>query len=226
MQRIEVEKNTTIPETVDWIKKLAAQGANDTRIKKIASNCIGNNTLECVFDKAYDLLLYVPTPDTEQQLRTVENMFRDGQGNCANYATLISAILQNLGIGHAFRTVSYSRPNEYEHIYIVTTDGTILDPVLGQQQDGTESRAKRPIKGKFNKEVKYKYKQDYYMPSLSVLNGCPQQRTTTPNVMGIISNPDQYSSLSRSKAVRVGFIKHRNKKPLGCADCDGNCGGK
>jgi hypothetical protein len=80
-----------------------------------------------------------------------------------------------------------------------------LDPVIGQKQNGKETKEGRPVKGSYNKEVKYNYKLDYLMPQLEILQG-----TETVNNKRKISG--------RSQAVRLKVLS----KNIGCCSCGGN----
>lgn len=153
-----------------------------------------------VYSTKVDYKLFCPACQSsnlklKQQLRTIDNILRDHKGNCTHYAILIGGMLINMKIGFKDRVVGYDKPNKYDHIYVVTDSGIILDPVQGQKQDGTDTKFNRPVKGKFNKEVKYRYKLDYPMPNLEILQGtlgCDQAFAP------IVKN--------RSSAARLGLI--------------------
>lgn len=202
-----ITTDTTIPLTVDWIRKIAVEGTKNPIVISIAKECEKEpEPLQCVFDKVYDLILYEPCPDNNQSLRTVENMLREGEGNCVNYSTMIASILLVMNVPFFFRTVAYTNPREYDHIYIVTKSGVVLDPVPGQRQDGTDTRQNRPKYGNFNQEVKYRFKKDYAMPNLTLLQGTLGQ--TARDKAGFPL------TISRSR-----YLRQANRGVIGCSDC-------
>ena len=201
-----ISEDSTIPHTIKWIKELTLQAAAHPEIKKIAIDALkSDNVLKYVFDFAYDKILYVPNEGGKQQLRTVWNFLRTGHGNCTIYSEIIGAVLINLGIPFKYRTVSYpvvdkvtgiTTPGQFfEHVYIVTNSGTVLDPVLGQKQDGTDTRRNRPKCGIFNYELPYSKKIDYPMSRLEILQGTLGQNR---NLKSVITN--------RSKMARYGML--------------------
>lgn len=134
-------------------------------------------------------------------------MLRDGTGNCVDYSILQSAVLLRLGIPHWYDVVSFDKPNEYNHIYVQTDSGTILDPVPPHKQDGTDTRQNRPNEGWFNYTTPYKYRIKYYMPQLEILQGT---KTASPLPYG------------RSRRIRQA----RSFGSLGCSNlgCTVGCG--
>ncbi len=170
MELFFIADDTTISNTLDWITEIAIKGTAHPECIRIAEECKNSpDPLKTLFDIAYQRIVYEPdTPDT-QTLRSMNNILTYGKGNCVHYTTLISSVLMLLKQDHFRKVVSYDKPNIYEHIYIVC-NGIILDPVLGQKQDGSDQYC-RPLKGQFNKEKTYKYQKLYYMPKLQVLNG-------------------------------------------------------
>ena len=64
---------------------------------------------------------------------------------------------------HVFRMVSTNKnkPNDYNHIYVVLADGTPLDLVIGQDQDGKEILKRANERTNFlGTEVPYIKKKD------------------------------------------------------------------
>jgi hypothetical protein len=198
---------------VDWVRKISVEGTKNKQIQEIATLCKSQpDPLKCVFNKVYDLVLYQPCPDNNQSLRTVENMLREGNGNCVNYSTMLASILLLMNVPFFFRTVAYSNPRSYDHIYIVTKSGIVLDPVQGQKQDGTDTRENRPKEGNFNSEVTYKFKQDFAMPNLSILQGTSPE-THRDKKTGYPNSISRSRTLRRAKAGLLGCDN--------CASCKG-----
>jgi predicted Zn-ribbon and HTH transcriptional regulator len=218
------------------IKKLSLLGTRNQEIKEAAEYCNKQpDRIKAVFDFAYDKIVYRPDGaeckackweglisellnknscpncrsekiNSKQQLRTIENILRENEGNCTHYATIIGSLLILLDVPFFYRVVNLNRGSGlYEHIYIVTKSGIKLDPVIGQKQNGKETKESRPENGKYNKEVKYNYKLDYLMPQLEILQG-----TET------VSSERKISG--RSQAARLGKLSNN----LGCCNCGGN----
>lgn len=169
MNTLLVAESTTLGNTIDYIKALSIKGSQNDVLRNVVSSCKGN--LKCLFDFAYDTAVYEPDPNERQILQSVEKTMMLKKANCVDYTILLSALLRIAKIPHSYRVVSYKRPTDYEHIYIVTHNGAVLDCVRGQRQDGTDTFYNRPSKGKFNQETNYLYKRDFTVPSLEILQG-------------------------------------------------------
>lgn len=192
-----ISNNTTLEETVKWIKKLAIDGTKNEDLQRIAKEIASNgNVIEDVYNYAHNNVTYYPTPENRQIIRPVFTILRDGKGNCVDYTILQSALLLILNVPHVYRLVSYDSSLESEHIYIVAQN-KILDPVIGQKQDGTEINSLK--ESHFNKEIPYISKKDVKMSSLEILQG----------VRNIDSNIITFPR-GRVNASRVGFLGVRN----------------
>ena len=72
----------------------------------------------------------------EQVRRPLRTLY-DQKGDCDCYATLIGAMLKNMGIDFRFRIAAYSA-GRYQHVYVVVpsndspTGYYVVDPVLDQ----------------------------------------------------------------------------------------------
>jgi hypothetical protein len=168
---VTISEETNIYQILNWVKKIAQESADTEEIKKIAAglkNC--PDPIKAVFNYAYNAAVYQADPIDSQDLKRSAATIRDKKGNCADYAILISSLLQNIGIKHYFRVTGYESPRVYEHIYVITDKGVVLDPVLGQKQDGSDTFENRPKKGKFSEERTYLTKKDFPV-KLRVLSG-------------------------------------------------------
>jgi hypothetical protein len=67
----------------------------------------------------------------------------DGRASCVDYTVLIAAVLLAGGEPVNIKLVSIDG-NGYGHIYPVTKNGTVLDPVIDQDQSGNEYLTRRP----------------------------------------------------------------------------------
>lgn len=141
--------------TMHYIQRMARESASDPAIKKIASELAQQpNPVEAVFRYVYNNVAYLKDEADKQQLRWARRSLNENKGNCTAYSILISALLQNMNIPHRFKVVAYERGSQKEHIYVQTNDGIVLDPVIGQQQDNTDTLYNRDG-GHFNTEIKY-----------------------------------------------------------------------
>lgn len=211
-----VKEDGNVPDIIRTIKELTIEAAKHPEIKQVAADALkSGNVLKYVFDYSYDRILYVPNEANKQQLRTVWNFLRTGNGNCAIYVIMIGAVLLNLNIPYKYRVTNYPKlekgkfifPVEMQHVYIVTLDGTVLDPVIGQRQDGTDTRFNRPQQGKFNTELNYYKKIDYPMARIEILQGT---LGSNPNLKHIITN--------RSKMSRYGLLSGSLGCGCGCGE--------
>jgi Zn finger protein HypA/HybF involved in hydrogenase expression len=192
-----VKVNQSIKETVKWISKLSIEGSRYPVIRSLAALFLKDQIPEqSVFNFAYDSIVYEPDlVDCEacswtgfltdvvdscprcasehivirQGLRTVQNILRENRGNCTAYSILQASLLHAMGRKVSFRVVGFSNEG-FEHIYIVS-GRYVLDPCLGQKQDGTDTIDNRPLQGLFNSEVKYRIKKDYKLNRLEILQG-------------------------------------------------------
>lgn len=161
-----IKRNATIAETVRLIKQ-AAKEASRRPFTLEAANKI--SSLKELHDFVYNLAVYREDPPGKQLIRTPERLKRDGIGNCVDYSTAVSAILQAKGIPHKLRVTGYNGET-YSHIYPVVKNSPI-DVVAGQLQDGSETIENRS-KPAYNYEAPYTIKKDYQvMPDVYILQG-------------------------------------------------------
>ncbi len=105
--------------------------------------------------KLRQTIKYTPDPKGKELIRTVEGILNSKQADCEDFSVLISAILLDKRIGHFFRIYDYGLG--WEHIAIVLTDGTVIDPVNDV----------------FNVEPMYLAKRDFYHNQKNSLGGLP-----------------------------------------------------
>lgn len=144
--------NTTVPLTVRHMKSEIRKAATDPQIKSLANSFRQSKCPEkAIFDYAYDNITYIPDEDGFQDIRTPQRALKDGVGNCVDYTVFMGALLYALDIPFRIKVVEIEKGEGFEHVYI-ETNKYILDPCLGQPQDGTAVIG-RPAEGKFNKET-------------------------------------------------------------------------
>ena len=93
-----------------------------------------------IFDFCFYNTFYEKDDPRKQTVRSGIRSLTDKKANCVDYSVLLSSFLLNLNEPHFFRMVSTdeNRPNDYNHIYVILGDGTPLDLVIGQDQNGKE----------------------------------------------------------------------------------------
>lgn len=97
------------------------------------------DSIKRMFDAVYRLVRFYPDPEQTQYVRTVNRMLKDLRGNCVDYTVMLSAFLRAMNVPHVIRMVRTEEDiSGYNHIYVTLLDGTPLDPVMNQDQDGTE----------------------------------------------------------------------------------------
>jgi LPXTG-motif cell wall-anchored protein len=198
LNTVVISKNTSTVKTLDLIKQLSKDGMKNKTLQKVASILEkSSDPIKGVFDFAYNTAVYFPDPDGRQIIQPVEVTLRDGIANCVDYSVLQSSLLRIMGISHMYRRVSFDRSKDYDHIYIVA-DKKILDPVIGQKQDGTQKRIGRtPF---YNKEVSYTHKSDTPVASLEIMQGIKENEIATV----------ARAVRTRTGASRVGFLGYSN----------------
>jgi len=176
---------TNVKRTSKLIRSLAVWSSEDEEIIELAEK-LGRKTdpVKATFDYVYENVVYEPDPDKIQYLRYGSRTLKDGVGNCVDYAILISALLYNMRVPHYLKIVAVDAETGFEHIYIVTKSGQVLDCVLGHEQDGTDTKLNRSLKGFYNYELQHDFSEFYKMPNrtkVAVLRGAhPSRRRNSP----------------------------------------------
>lgn len=179
--RVLLGKIHSLSYTVKHIDSISSEFAIQPEIIKIARKY---QTPQQVYEYVYNSAAYVPDESDGQQIRTPIATLRDESANCVDYTTLLSAILKAQGVEHYYRVVAYDNHNEWQHIYIVLPDGTAIDCVHGQRQDGTDTLHNRDAANYYGYELRYKTKKDYKAMNLYRLNGQRNYRLgLTPRVV-------------------------------------------
>lgn len=112
-----------------------------------------------IFNFAYGIASFKPDKHNKNTVKSPFSTIRTRRANCVCYAVLIASLLKLNGIGGKFRAIrEYNdwRFPKPKHIYVISDNNIVLDPVLGQDQTGEPSTAMRKNKiGHFNREAKY-----------------------------------------------------------------------
>lgn len=150
--------------TVKLIDRIASQEKNHPFIQEAikTENLNGSKeSLKRVLNCIYHLCKFFPDPDKTQYIRSVNRMLKDRRANCVDYTVFLSSFLRALFVSHFIRIVQTSKDYDgYNHIYVVLLDGTAIDPVINQDQDGNEFLKEVREKPSFGEEVPYIKKFD------------------------------------------------------------------
>lgn len=135
----------------------------------IASKMDGSKTsLRKFFNGLFSHAEYVPVYK-DQDIRTINKLWKDKKANCVDYSITISSVLSLLRVPHGF-VVCGNSPNDVSHVYIVAYpngERVVMDCVLEQEEGGYDNR-QRPshITGAFDKEVEAPFKE--YFPQIKI----------------------------------------------------------
>jgi len=112
-----------------------------------------------IFNFAYGIASFKPDKKNKNTVKSPFATMRTHRANCVCYAVLIAALLVLNGIGGRFRAIReyndwrYPKP---KHIYVISNNNIVMDPVLGQDQKHERSRRERKNKiGHFGAQTKY-----------------------------------------------------------------------
>jgi len=100
-----------------------------------------------------------------QTIRNLDRLLKDRRGNCVDFTAVISSFLIALGVPHKYRMVSFSEPEDLNHIFIVATVGGkdyILDinTALHFRAKALKINREFPILQSFGVTKPHKYKFD------------------------------------------------------------------
>lgn len=128
----------------------------------IASKMDGSKkSLFQFFNGLFDRAKYVPVHE-EQDIRTINKLWKDEKANCVDYSIAISSVLSLLRVPHGF-VVCGESANNVSHVYIVaypSGERVVMDCVLEQHEEGYANQ-NRPdeLTGLFNQEVEAPFKK-------------------------------------------------------------------
>ncbi len=103
-----------------------------------------------IFDYVYRNVAYIPDEEDFQDIRTPQRSLKDGIGNCVDYTVFIGSILYALKIPFRIKVVEIEPEQGFEHVYIVTNK-YVMDPCIGQPQDGTAKKKDLQKEGSIRK---------------------------------------------------------------------------
>lgn len=150
--------------TLKLIDKIARKEAKHPYIKKAVHRFRLDNSkesIERIFNSIYKTIKFFPDPTNTQYIRSVNRQLKDRRGNCVDYTLFLSAFLRALGAPHFIRMVqTEEHAPGFNHIYIVLDDGTPLDLVIGQDQNGNEPNKTKRNPPRFGEQVPFVKKYD------------------------------------------------------------------
>jgi hypothetical protein len=159
---VSISRSATLNQTLDLVKEYSLKGINNEWIKSIYSEAIlKTDPLKFIYEQVYKKLLYKSDSQGFQDIKAIHCILKSGYANCVDYSVIFGALLLKLQIPFYYKIISISEPNEFEHIYIVTKSGVVLDACLGQPTNNTATFENRTENGAFNKECPHKYSQLY-----------------------------------------------------------------
>ena len=115
--------------------------------------------LEEVFNHSFNSAYYFPDPPEVQRIKAPLRLMKDKLGNCVDYSVFTATLLILLDIPSALKMVKFAPNENYSHIYTITQTSPqiVLDPVIGQDQDGSEV-----LKGKSKRTSHFNREEPYY----------------------------------------------------------------
>ena len=153
-------------DTIRVMRGVAYESAQNPLFKKLINKHSlfrDPDRIKKIFDFCFYNTYYQKDDPKRQTVRSGIRSLTDKKANCVDYSVLLSSFLLNLNEPHVFRMVSTNKnkPNDYNHIYVVLADGTPLDLVIGQDQDGKEILKRANERTNFlGTEVPYIKKKD------------------------------------------------------------------
>lgn len=121
--------------------------------------------MKAIFDFVDQHILYVEDPRKNQWVQTPSFFWYRRRGDCKSFTVFISSILQNLGIPHFIRYVSYNKnfllprsARPYTHVYPVA--------LINGREVPIDVVWKKQERGRFGAEKSYAHKKDFKVEGL------------------------------------------------------------
>jgi hypothetical protein len=112
--------------------------------------------MKMLYDEVNERITYIEDPMNYQWVQTPSYLWHHTRrGDCKSLAVFISTVLQNMGVTHLVRYVSYdftTRKGRYTHVYVVAiiNGQNIPLDVTYEQQDGASFGDEKPFARKFD----------------------------------------------------------------------------
>lgn len=140
--------------TLGYMQAFAVEGSKDLEVRSAAIEALDRYgarqhdptaALAAVFEYVRDRIRFVPDPVGTQAVQSPRATLGLGAGNCAQRATLLTAMARSIGIPAAlrFRVIAANPnfPRTYSHVYVVATvrgRQVALDPTYRGNSVGYE----------------------------------------------------------------------------------------
>lgn len=162
---------------IDLVNEVLKSDADDTEVfaRRFSSDKAG---MRAIFDFVDHNFIYQEDPESNQWVQTPSYLWSTKQGDCKSYTVFISSVLQNMGIKHIVRYVSYGGSN-VTHVYPVALIGgkeVVMDVVYKKQKGAP-----------FGSEKKYTFKKDFIVEGLYKLG-----TTGTADIHKILGAQEEY----------------------------------
>jgi len=180
--RVKLLGKTNTAKTLANMKSFSKEFSKDKFIKARAKDLLEfYHPVKGVFDYVYNSAVFKEEFGI-QNLKRPSRLMTQRTANCVQYSTFISALLTAMNIPHYFRAID-DGVGHFNHVYIVTFNGIVLDCVIGQPKGKKATFLNRPKKGQYNSEVSYYEKIDL-MAELYLLNGINDYNGKSINMNG------------------------------------------
>lgn len=152
------KKSYRTGDIVQLVQEVIRTDAADTR--RLASYIPRSiEGLRMLFDFVDTQFRYVEDPRQNQWVQTPSYLWHTKEGDCKSFTVFISSVLQNMGVAHLIRYVSYSG-GPYTHVYPVALwqGREVPMDVVWKKQEGGRFAGEKPFVKKKDFKVEGLYK--------------------------------------------------------------------
>lgn len=138
-----IRRNADPRNTVKDMERIARENSHQTARLAAHIQAMQGCRLENLWKGVRENVRYVPDPKKIEALRRPSRTVHDGKGDCDCMSILISSVLLNWGIPHAFRVVEVEKEEGWAHVYVVARMGgreIALDTVPEIRRFGQEHK--------------------------------------------------------------------------------------
>jgi len=130
-------------------------------------------TCKKIFDYLKNQIRYVADGD-QQIVKLPSALLKTKVGDCKSYSLFTASILENLKIPYKFVYASYNNNPIPGHVYVVTSQGCIIDAVYGKFNQ------EKPPKYKYYKDMNVRYMAGLGCDDCNSMGAVFKKKTTTP----------------------------------------------
>lgn len=123
-------------DTIQYMEEISKRYAKDPWFQRwIQKHQLTPGDLDLLYAVLWNFIEFERDPEGFQTIRTPQRSLNERKANCVDYSVLVSAFLQNLGVPHVIRMVSFQEmdPGAYSHVYPVLMDGRAFDLCVGKE---------------------------------------------------------------------------------------------